>query len=116
MRKAIMLFFMVGGVLWGSVAAADFNPLRLQVRAIYPAEIATIEQAARYLVEPIGYELTTAPPAPRESAAIAAAPLSPLAKNHRILSIEDALLLLIGEKNRLVVDHPHKLISFDTIK
>jgi type IV pili sensor histidine kinase/response regulator len=116
MRNAIMLFFLAGGILWGSVAAADFNPLRLQVRVTFPGEIATIQEAARYLVEPIGYELTTASPAPRESAAIAAAPLSPLAKNHRILSIEDALLLLIGEKNRLVVDHPHKLISFEPIK
>lgn len=114
MKKTIFLcgvcVFFFSSYTWA------LDPLHLKVRTIYPEGITTVGEAAKFLIEPVKYRLVTAYPAPDESAGIAAAKLSPLARSKKIMSIEKALLTIIGEENRLVVDHEHKLISFEAYR
>ncbi|MCK5665820.1 MAG: hypothetical protein KAI17_20170 [Thiotrichaceae bacterium] len=111
MKKGIVLILLL---LSQGVFAGSYNNLKMQIRTIYPEEITSIEKALIYLLEPTGYELALYPlmaTAPQESGVIVAQALSPLARTRRVMSIEKALLQVIGNENALVVDHEHKLIS-----
>lgn len=93
-----------------------YDPLRAQVRVLFGPHIKTVGQAASSLVEGIGYKLTTSYPAPEDSAAIVAMPLSALVRansTYKVMSLEQALLWVAGEDYRLVVDHRHRLISYE---
>ena len=93
--------------------AGGYNRLKLNVTTVLPPEVKTVGEAAFYLTFPAGYSLLTKSPAPQESEAIAARPVSPLFPRGRMMTIESALLELIGSDARLVVDHEHRLYSFE---
>ena len=101
----ISLFFAI-------TAKAETNPLDLYVRTIYPAESKTVLDAARYLIEHTGYRIEVGSNAPSDARSIALAPIPPVADLRRTMSVKDALLVLIGTENYLVIDKKHKLISF----
>lgn len=92
------------------------DPLALYARTVYPEDAKTVGDAARYLLEPTGYTLVTAYPAPGDAIQLANSRIPPIAKVHRTMPIIDALQLLIGNDNWIVIDRNHKLISFSEKK
>lgn len=113
MKKGIFLILLL---LSQGALAGNYNALKMQTRTIYPDEIVSIEGAMVYLLEPSGYQLVVYPvvnTAPKESSVIVAQALSPLARTREVMTIEKALLQVIGNENALVVDHEHKLISVE---
>lgn len=90
----------------------DIDPLTLAVRTVWGPEIKTVEDAVDWIIEPTGYRLVTSYPAPTESARIAQRSLPPVIKLHRTMPIIDALQLLAGMDNTVIIDKRNKLISF----
>lgn len=92
------------------------DPLSLYARTVYPEDVKTVGEAARYLLEPTGYRLVTAYPAPSDAVRLVNERIPPVAKIHRTMPIVDALQLLIGTDHWIVVDRNHMLISFSEKK
>ncbi|MDG6381888.1 hypothetical protein QCD83_23960 [Pseudomonas savastanoi pv. phaseolicola] len=92
------------------------DPLALYARTVYPEDAQTVGDAARYLLEPSGYTLVTSYPAPSDAITIVNSRIPPIAKIHRTMPIIDALQLLIGNDNWIVIDRNHKLVSFSEKK
>ena len=90
----------------------DVDPLMLATRTVWDKNIRTVGDATRWVLAPSGFKLLTRFPAPKESAALMAKPIPPSMKMHRTMPIIDALQLLVGEKNTVIVDRQHHLISF----
>lgn len=107
---AVLIFLFLA-----SAAAAYDNPFRVRVRASYPQGMKTVGEAASHLLETIDYRLILTPPAPPEAREISRAGIGPLARSGDVMPLEDALLLLVGERNRVVVDHVHRLVTFEEI-
>lgn len=112
----IPVFFMLCLVLTGNAFAVD--KMRIQIRTGLPQHLHTVGDAAQYYADVIGYRLVTQYPAPDASARIAREPVSLLAHIHpsesKIKPVEDAILSLLDERYVLVIDHDHKLFSFET--
>jgi hypothetical protein len=96
-----------------AVAASAYNPLLLKVRSALPPHITTVREAIDYYLEPTGYRLVTASPAPPVSNVIVEQAPAVLDGLHEIVRVQDALLAVIGVQNRLVVDHAHRLVSIE---
>lgn len=92
------------------------DPLSLYARTVYPEDVKSVGAAAIYLLETTGYTLVVDHPAPADSISIAQRNIPPIAKLHRTMPIIDALQILIGNENWIVVDRHHKLISFSEKK
>jgi hypothetical protein len=92
------------------------DPLSLYARTVYPEDVKTVGDAARYLLEPTGYTLVSAYPAPSDAISIVNSPLPPIAKLYRTMPIIDALQILIGNEKWIVIDRYHKQISFSEKK
>jgi len=103
-------------MLFGVGSALAFNPFRAQVRTVYPTTIKTVGEAAQYLIEPAGYTLLLDPAVSKDAQEIAERPVGARAGGTAAIPLEEALLLLIGDESNLVVDHPHRLITFEKIK
>ncbi|WP_275211838.1 pilus assembly protein PilL [Citrobacter freundii] len=88
------------------------DPLTVYMRTVWPEDVKTVRQAIDYLLEPTGYRLVTSYPAPREAALLVDKPIPPIAYVHRTMPVLDALQLLVGLDNYVVVDHAHHLVSF----
>lgn len=88
------------------------DPLTVYMRTVWPEDVTTVRQAIDYLLEPTGYRLVTRYPAPREAALLVDKPIPPIAKIHRTMPVLDALQMLVGLNNYVVVDHAHHLVSF----
>ena len=111
-RKALFIAVLLAAALGPQIAFA-LDPMRIQIRTALPAHVETVGQAAQYFAKGIGYHLATPPPAPDESARIAGEPIGPLAPSSQIMPIEEAILGLLRPHYNLVVDHEHKLFSFE---
>ncbi len=99
--------------------AGNYNALSTPVRLQFSDDIKTVGEAASYLVEIIDYKVVTTRDlrtAPKSSLEIYNSKLKVYAKTRKVLRLEDALLRLIGDENKLIVDHPHQLISFEKIE
>lgn len=86
------------------------------VRMTLPPDARTIGDAAEYLLEGSGYSLVLfCKRCPKEAPRLAAEPVSPLAfaKPNEITSATRALLLILGEGRRLIVDDQLRLVTFD---
>ncbi len=94
----------------------QIDPLSLYARTVYPEDVRTVGDAALYLLEPTGYQLVIAHPAPKDAISIYQRKIPPIAKVHRTMPIIDALQILIGNDNWIVIDKNHKLISFSENK
>ena len=104
------VIFILLGIL-GTAHALD--PMRIKIRTTLPKEINTVGDAAQYYADVIEYRLTTAYPAPDESARIANEQISPLSLTNHVLPVEEAILALLDRTYLLVIDHEHKLFSFE---
>lgn len=91
----------------------EIDPLSVSVRTVWGKEVTTVEQAAKWILEPIGYRLVTTYPAPVESVRFAVRPIPPELKMHRTMPIVDVLQLLVGIENTVVVDRRNHLVSFE---
>lgn len=94
----------------------EYDQLQLRVYAHYPSDVVTIKEAAKYLLDVTEYKLVTnaeLSTAPMQSNVIGRNGIGTLARVNQMMTIEQALWLLIGRDNQLVVDHSHKLISFE---
>lgn len=105
--KLLVILF----VLSANHAFAD--PMKMGTRLYFSSEIRTVGQAAKQILRPTGYKLLLTEPAPYESNEIASHPISKNALSQNVLSIEDALLRLVGDENRVIIDHANKLVSFE---
>lgn len=92
------------------------DPLKSGTRIYFPKNIKTVGQAARYILKPVGYKLALEEPAPYESASIARQPISKNALSDNVFPIEIALVRLVGEDHKVIIDHEHKLVSFEAIQ
>ena len=88
------------------------DPLSVYMRTVWPDNIRTIRAAVNYLLEPTGYRLVTSHPAPREASLLVDKPLPPIARMQRTMPVVDALQLLVGLDNYVVIDRAHRLVSF----
>ncbi len=106
---------LIGGLLSPCVLAQplpDVDTLHVSARTIYPMELTTVGEAVHWLLDPLGYHVVTDYPAPKSAKALLDKPIPTAAKMHRTMPVTHALQLLIGEKNSLIVDRQHRLISF----
>ena len=96
--------------------APTYNELHLGTRLSFDPAIRTVKQAVEWVLRPTSYKLVIQHPAPFDALEIAKSPISPLATQQlgRVVSIEEALLLIIGGDNRLVVDPDNRLVSFES--
>lgn len=99
-------------VLFSSSALALDN-LELMIRTSYPKDIKKVGDAIQYIVEPFGYTVIKNSRFSPSSASIANKPLIPLAREIRTMPVYDAIQVLIGPENTILVDHQNKLISFE---
>ena len=89
------------------------NPLRVGTLVEFDGRFRSVGEAIRYLIEPVHYELTQRTVDARTSDAVLRRPIPAAAVNAGVMSIESAVLLLIGEDNRLVVDHVNRLVAIE---
>lgn len=111
MKRSTLVLIMI--LLTLSAKAYAMDAMRLRIRTHLPNGIETVGQAAQYYAVTIGYRLTVDPPAPSESYRIATELLSPLARTDRILPVSEAILALLKDNYRLVIDTKNKLFSFE---
>lgn len=90
-------------------------PLCQGVRMVIPEDTTLVVQGVLYVLESTHYKLAIGLPASQTSVAIALAPIPPAAFNGQVMTVQAALLMLIGANNRLLVDPVHHLISFEQI-
>lgn len=114
MKKTIMALSLLSVLSSGAFATErldDVDPLQVSIRTVWPPELSTTEQAITWLVEPLGYQLTTEYPAPKDANTLLNVPIPMAAKLHRTMPVLDAIQLLIGTDNTLLLDKKHRLIS-----
>lgn len=89
--------------------AGDFA-LKSYVRTVYPENIRSKRDLINYIIEGTGYQLYFGENAPRDSRYI----LSQTPDYQRygvLMSRTDALLMAVGDKNSILIDHSNKYIS-----
>lgn len=89
------------------------NRLKIGTLVEFDTRHGTVRDALHYLLEPTHYRLTTDTVDAAYSAEVLRRPLPKIVHKAGVMSIEAAALLLIGEENRLVVDHTDRLIAIE---
>lgn len=97
------------------VAAAlpKVNPLKVGTLVAFDPRTNTVGDAIASVLVPVRYRVTDRTVDPLVSASVLRRPVSPIVANAGVMSIESAVLLLIGEDHRLVVDHAHRLVAIE---
>ena len=89
------------------------DPLDAYVRTTYPADVKDVRTAVTWLLEDTNWTIQQAPGyAPDDAGAILAQSIDPIAQLPRTMSRIDAIQILIGANNAIVLDRSHRLISF----
>lgn len=89
------------------------NRLRVGTVMQFDARTRTVGDAIGSLLGPVRYRLTDRTVDAATSAALLRRPLPPAARDAGYMTIEQGLLLLIGEEHRLVVDHRNRLLALE---
>ena len=89
------------------------DPLLVAVRTVWEPDVRTVEDATRWLLEPIGYHIQSDFPAPTATRTLLAKSIPPSLKLHRTMPVMDVLQLLIGTDNTVIVDRANQLIAFE---
>lgn len=87
------------------------DALQVSVRTVFPDSVSTVGDAIRWYVEPLGYYVLSAHPAPISAKAMLDRPIPETAMIHRTMPVLHAIQLLIGQGNSIIVDKEHKLIT-----
>lgn len=66
---------------------------------VYPEDVQTVGEAIRYLLEPTGYNVVVAYPAPSDAISIVNSRVPAIARVHRTMPVMDAIQILIGNNN-----------------
>lgn len=90
-------------------------PLTVPVRTYELRHFSSVGELASYLLSRIGYSLVTGFPAPADAPSIAGRPVNPAIFKQDILTIQEILVAAIGSDNKLIVDVPNQLVSFEAI-
>lgn len=90
--------------------------LKVGTRMEFDGHVRTVRQAMEQLLLPVQYHIVTRTIDVTASEAALRRPLPARAVNAGLMSIEDGLLLLIGEEDRLVVDHKHRLVAVEPVR
>ena len=94
---------------------SSLNPLNRQIRMQIPKNIKHVDQAVLYVLSATPYKLALGYPASGSASIIAMQPIPPEAFEGDVMTIANALLMLIGEDNQLLIDADNQLISFEQI-
>lgn len=117
MKQSLKTFVILGltvALLWSTAGSAlALDPMRIPIRTALPGKVTTVGQAAQYYADAIGYRLATEYPAPPESGRIAGELLNPLSAVNETRPVAEAIIALLRADYLLVIDHPHKLFSFE---
>ena len=113
MNQTKLLLSLLSVLFFVSSQAFALDPLRINIRTDLPKKIKTIGAAAQYYADVAGYQITTTYPAPHYASVIASEEINTLSLTSETKPIDEAILGLLGEGCVLIVDHEHKLISFD---
>ncbi|MCG9625365.1 hypothetical protein L1D34_10970 [Vibrio mediterranei] len=78
---------------------------------VWPKEASTVKEAIIWVTKPLGYTLITEYPAPPSAAEVLAKPIPESTKPKRVMRVMDAIQLLIGKENTIIVDNTHRLLT-----
>jgi hypothetical protein len=96
-------------------ALESIDPLKVGTLVEFDERTRTTADAIASLIAPTGYRLTARTVDAQAAARVLRRPVLPVARKAGETSIESALLLLIGEDHRLVVDRKHRLIAIEPV-
>jgi hypothetical protein len=99
-------------------AAKDSGALnRLRVGTVMQFDTRTrnVGDAMNHLLTPVRYRVTTRTVDPAVSASVLRRPLPPQARDAGLMTIEQGLLMLIGQEHRIVVDHRARLVAIERV-
>lgn len=89
------------------------DPLDAYVRTTYPTDVKNVRSAVTWLLEDTNWAIQqVAGYAPADANAILAQSIDPIAQLPRTMSRLDAIQILIGANNAIVLDRNHRLITF----
>lgn len=95
-----------------SAEQVEIKLSQLNVRAVYPSEVKTVGDGVKWLLQPTGYQIITEYPAPKSVKTVLSKPVPKAAEVNKIMPVLNAVQLLIGEKNTIILDEENRLISF----
>lgn len=87
----------------------QIDPLQVTVRTIYPEQITSVNEAIKWLIESSGYKILDTYPGAKK---ILTGSIPSNAQLNRVMPVLDAIQLLIGEDNTIILDKKHHLITF----
>ena len=96
-----------------AASPAAVNRLHVGTEVKFDGSVRTVGDAMNQLLGPVRYALTTRTVDPERSDSVLRRPVPLAARDHGVMTVEGGLLLLIGEDNRLVVDHVHRLVAIE---
>jgi hypothetical protein len=117
----VVLPMAMGAPAFAQGATPDAPPMeridRLKVGTLveFDPRAGTVGEAIGVLLAPVRYHMTTRTVDPQDCARVLRQPVPAIAAHAGVMSIEAAILLLIGEDHRLVVDHVHRLVAIERI-
>ena len=91
----------------------SFNRLKVGTVVEFDKRTRSVGEAMSLLLAPMRYRVTNRTVDAAAAASIMRRPLPVSAMDAGVMSIESALLLLIGDENRLVVDHRNRLVAVE---
>jgi hypothetical protein len=94
---------------------AAVNRLRVGTVVQFDARTRTVGEAMNSLLTPVRYRITTRTVDAAVSGAVMRRPLPVAAREAGLMTIEQALLLLVGQEHRIVVDHRARLVAIERI-
>jgi hypothetical protein len=94
-------------------ANAVYNRLKVGTLVEFDKRTRSVGEAVNGLLSPVRYQLTNRTVDSAVAGNVLRRPVPPAAMDAGVMSIEAALLLLIGEENRLVVDHRNRLVAIE---
>jgi len=107
-KKTFIIFILLSPLC---AVHASQNELKTLIRTVYPDGITTVRALVGYIVEGTEYKIYTGRNAPTDARSILAKRI-PYQRPNILMTRTDAILMAIGDKNAIVVDHDKKLISF----
>ena len=96
-----------------SAAAGTFNRLKVGTVVEFDKRTRNVGDAMNFLLAPVRYRVTNRTVDAAAAGSVMRRPVPVAAMDAGVMSIESALLLLIGEENRLVVDHRNRLVAVE---
>jgi hypothetical protein len=98
-----------------AASPAAVNRLRVGTVVQFDARTRTVGEAMNSLLAPVRYRITTRTVDAAVSGAVMRRPVPVAAREGGLMTIEQALLLLVGQEHRIVVDHRARLVAIERL-